>query len=886
MKNQLITLLVIFLGVMVQGNAQNYSMSNGTITTCSGTFLDNGGLGLYGNNQNITQTFSPSTPGRVIQIAFTTFQTQMGFDVLCIYDGPTTASPFLGCYSGTGTLNGRTFKSTHPSGSLTFVFTSNGSQQNNGWSATISCQLACQAFTANGDSVSSTPDTSALRIIRACRGETISFFGDASYPNSGTSYNQSNSTSTFTWKLGDGFSTPGQNITHTFNSNGIFDVHLVVEDTLLCREIDHSVRVIISDVPSFSQSFVFPNDTICLEDTALIVAPTTYIPYQTPVLNNAGLTPLPDGTGVSFFDTINVTIFDNAATYQAGFLEEIYLNIEHSYLGDLDIQLTCPNGQTTVLKTNPGGGNTFLGEPVDPAGIFPTPLNPGVGYTYGFTNINPRYNTMTNEANVHQYSYTDVLGNNYINEFYLPAGTYTPFQNMNTQFAGCPMNGRWILRVRDNIGIDDGNIFFWGVRFDTLIRPPNVSTTITSATDTSYWNTSANIIARPNDSTAVLKHTAPGNYTYTFTVIDNFGCTHDTTIDIVVKPKPKSNAGIDFTTCLLTHTLAPVPTPGGILDSWTYFTPSLVNTSSFDDSTSYTPTTTVTDYGSYSYVLQERLDGCLTYPDTVEINYVQVQNTIDISINKDTVCIPEAVLFTNNSDMTFFDSVYWEFGDGSFSNSQGTATHTYNAFSCFDVRVTLVNALGCRVDSVFPDLICGYPTPVADFVYDPAESIIPNTLVNFTNRSTGATRYLWDFAGLANSSNQDDFYIFPKTDGGVYPITLFVDNEGGCSDQITKNVTIKNPLSIWIPNSFTPNEDGLNDKFRVVFNNSSVEEYEVFIFNRWGELLFKSQELDFEWDGTYNGQEAPAGVYVWRIVGKEQFSTESFEKTGHVTLTR
>ena len=70
MKNQLIALLVIFLGVIFQGNAQNYSMSNGTIATCSGTFLDNGGLGLYGNNQNITQTFSPSTPGRVIQIAF------------------------------------------------------------------------------------------------------------------------------------------------------------------------------------------------------------------------------------------------------------------------------------------------------------------------------------------------------------------------------------------------------------------------------------------------------------------------------------------------------------------------------------------------------------------------------------------------------------------------------------------------------------------------------------------------------------------------------------------------------------------------------------------------------------------------------------------------
>ena len=879
-------ILVLFLGFHTAGVSQNYNMNNGTTSTCSGIFYDNGGLGLYGNNQNLTKTFTPSTAGRVIQVSFTSFQTQMGFDVLCIYDGPTTASPFLGCYSGTGTLIGRIFKSSHPSGSLTFVFTSNGSQANNGWSANISCELACQAFIANGDSVSSTPDTTALRIIRACRGETINFFGNASYPNSGTNYSQSNSTSSFTWKLGDGYSTPGQNISHTFNSNGIFDVHLVVEDTLGCQNIDHSVRVIISDVPSFSQSFVFPNDTICLEDTAVIIAPTIYKPYQTPVLNNAGLTPLPDGTGVSFYDTIDVSIFDNGALYQPGFLEEIYVNMEHSYLGDLDIQLSCPNGQTAVLKTNPGGGNTFMGEPVDPAGIFPTPLNAGVGYTYRFTQINPRYNTMTNEANVHQYNFTDVLGNNYMNEFYLPAGTYTPFQNMNTQFAGCPMNGRWILRVRDNIGIDDGNIFFWGVKFDTLIRPPNVSTTITSVTDTSFWNASPNVIGRPNDSTAILKHTIPGLYTYTFTVFDNFGCTHDTTIDIFVKPKPKSNAGMDFTTCLLNQTLAPTPTPGGILDSWNYFTVPVINTSNFDDPTSYTPNTTVSDYGVYNYVLQERLDGCLTYPDTVEISYVQVQNTINISADKDSLCIPETVVFTNNSDMTFFDSIYWEFGDGGISNSQGTASHIYNTYACFDVKVTLVNTLGCSVDSIFPNMVCGFPTPVADFVYDPAESIIPNTLVNFTNQSTGATLYFWDFAGLGGSSNQDDFYIFPKTDGGVYPITLFVDNEGGCTDQITKNVTIKNPLSYWVPNSFTPNDDGLNDKFSVIFNNNSVEEYEIYIFNRWGELLFTSPDIDFEWDGTYNGKEAPNGVYIWRIVGKEKLSTESFEKIGHVTLTR
>lgn len=885
MKKQLAFIIATCFLVISQSFGQSYNMSNGSSSTCSGTFYDNGGLGLYSANQNLTKTFTPGLAGRAIRVSFTSFQTEVGADVLCVYDGPTTTSPFLGCYSGTNTLNGVSFRSTHPSGALTFTFVSNGTSQLNGWTATISCVFACQNFTANADSVTPTYDTSAQRIIQACKGTPISFFGNANYPNSGNYYNQSNTTSSFEWKFGDGFVQTGQNTTHTFNTNGIFDVNLVVKDTLGCPDTAYSARVIITDIPSFSGAVVLPSDTICLEDTVAISIPTKFIPYQTPVLNAAGVTFLPDGSGVSYYDTINVSIFDPTATHQNGFLRSIYANMEHSYLEDIDIQVTCPNGQTAILKQTAGGLGTHLGEPVDPP-IFPSPLNAGVGYTYGFTNIKPVYGTMVNESGVYSHNYTDVLANNYTNQDYLPAGTYTPFQNLNTQLNGCPLNGDWIIRVRDNITLDNGYIFYWGLNFDSLIRPPNTSTTITPFTDTSYWNTSPNIIAQPNDSTIILKHRAPGTYSYTYTIEDNVGCTHDTTIDIYVKLKPKSNAGIDFTTCLLNYTLAPTPTPGASSNTWSYYTPSLTGSSVISNTAIYTPSTTVNEFSPFYYVLQETLNGCLTYPDTVEINHVQAQNTIDIGISKDTLCLPEAVTFTNNSDMTFFDSIYWDFGDGNTSNSQGSVTHNYSIPSCYNLTVTLANTLGCRVDSVIPNIMCAFPTPVANFIYDPTESFIPNTLVNFTNTSTGGTIYVWDIAGLKTSSNTDESHEFPKRDGGIYPVTLTVTNEGGCSDQVTKNVTIKNPLNIWIPNSFTPNDDGLNDVFKVVFNNTSAENYSIHIFNRWGELMFYSEEIDFEWDGTHNGEQVPNGTYIWKIIGKEQFATDSFTKIGHITLTR
>ncbi len=882
MKKQLALTLAISFVFFLQSLGQNYNMSNGNITTCGGTFYDNGGLGLYSSNQNLTQTFTPGTAGSAIKVSFTSFQTSAATDVLCIYDGPNTTSNLIGCYSGLNILNGLSFKSTHPSGSLTFTFISNGFTNLNGWVATVSCEFACQSFSANADSTIPLGDTN--NEIKVCIGTTVNMFGDATYPNSGNFYNQSNATSTFTWKTGDGFTIPGQNATHTFTTAGVFDLSLVVEDTLGCESITKGKRVVVSTQPSFKSIEFIPNDSICLGDTTSIMIPDSglFEPFNPPALSVAGVTAIPDILLTPFTSTIPVSIFAPTATFGAGYLKGIYLNIEHSWLGDLEITITCPNGQRATLKENPGGGGSFLGEPIDNT----VAGNIGNGYTYEFTNFSPTYGTMNNESGNYNQTYVDNNGVTVTND-YLPAGTYTPFQNLNTQLAGCPLNGNWTITVTDHLGADDGYIFFWGLNFDTLIRPPlAVSNAITASKVSSSWTSLSRIIGSTTDTIVQVSPTSSGTHSYTYQIVDDFGCTHDTTLDIFVKPKPKSNAGVDFTTCLLNQTLTPIPTPGATVDSWNYFTNPISHTSTFDDSSIYSPNATVSDFGVYSYVLQERLDGCLTYPDTVNISYVQVQNTINISADKDSVCIPESVVFTNNSDMTFFDSIYWEFGDGAISNSQGSASHIYNNYTCFDVKVTLVNALGCSVDSIFPDMICGFPTTVADFTYDPAESIIPNTLINFTNQSSGASTFLWDFSGLGNSTNQDDFFIFPKTDGGIYPVTLFVNNEGGCTDQITKNVTIKNPLSYWAPNSFTPDDDGLNDKFRVVFNNNSVEEYEIYIFNRWGELLYNSQEIDFEWDGTHNGEEVPNGVYVWRIIGKEKLSTESFEKIGHVTLTR
>lgn len=202
-------LLIIFcmIGGFVQG--QIYNMPGGTINTCSGTFYDTGGsAGNYLNGANITQTFCSSTPGQAIQLAFSSFTLESSYDYMYIYDGPNTASPSLGTFSGStspGTITG--------SGScITIVFTSDGSVVYSGWAATISCVVPPPPST-NYNMPGGT--------INTCVGNFYDTGG------SGSTYgNSQNITTTFC------SSTPGQSIQlafSSFNTESGFDVMTIYD---------------------------------------------------------------------------------------------------------------------------------------------------------------------------------------------------------------------------------------------------------------------------------------------------------------------------------------------------------------------------------------------------------------------------------------------------------------------------------------------------------------------------------------------------------------------------------------------------------------------------------------------------------------------------------
>lgn len=168
-----------------------------------------------------------------------------------------------------------------------------------------------------------------------------------------------------------------------------------------------------------------------------------------------GALALPDGIGVSYSTVVAINGFPASATVtSATDLEDVCVNMEHSYLGDLEIRLICPNGQFAILKQYPGGGGTYLGQANDagPNGV------PGIGAEYCFS-ASATWGTMLQENTLGNWV---TAGNPPGNS--MTPGTYSPFQSFNN-LIGCPLNGNWTLRVTDNLAIDDGFVFGWNLTF-------------------------------------------------------------------------------------------------------------------------------------------------------------------------------------------------------------------------------------------------------------------------------------------------------------------------------------------------------------------------------------------------------------------------------------
>jgi gliding motility-associated-like protein len=191
-----------------------------------------------------------------------------------------------------------------------------------------------------------------------------------------------------------------------------------------------------------------------------------------------------------------------------------------------------------------------------------------------------------------------------------------------------------------------------------------------------------------------------------------------------------------------------------------------------------------------------------------------------------------------------------------------------------------ISKLGCTGVSQNTPTITVHPKPTASFFFSPEEPDLDNSLVQFRNLSTGANSYIWNISPFGESTDFEPQFNY--TDSGFHPVQLIAISDQDCKDTAQGQVYIRTNYRVFIPNAFSPNDDGLNDVFQPSIKGIVSSDFKV--FNRWGELVFQSTD-NRAWDGTYGGKQAPEGIYMYMLSVVNNFGERQFFK-GTVALVR
>jgi gliding motility-associated-like protein len=539
-----ILILALLISITYTTYAQNIVISDGgTVSTCGGFFYDSGGPGVanntfYQNNESYTITICPDQDDYLLRLILSQVNIEVG-DQLFVYDGEDTSFPLLGTYDDSNLNSGDTIQATssNTTGCLTFVFVSDNIKQGAGWAGALSCFYPCQPIIANALFEGLPPGS----IIRLCKGDTLNFIGFGEYPMNGTLYTQSDGTSSFVWNIegeNGGGSVTGIDTNFVFVTDGIYHIDLTITDNNpnnVCQNTQFFDQIIhVSTTPIFAGTMAeLPQ--ICIGETNNLLGVVEPVEAEEDCTPPAGTPPsfIPDGTdmgsGLTYSTSTKIKCFSDQFIDELTDINSLCVNIEHSGLGDLDIWLTCPNGQSVnfVVYDNTNNSNTqWLGEPID---IFGN-VQPGVGYDYCFT--------------MNATQTLDDIAATVPNNQTVPAGDYLPIESFSS-LIGCPINGVWTLNIRDRVINDNGWVFNWQITFDPSIVPTQGNSFIPTIVNTTWMNADppTPAIISQNPPNAVAQPVEPGTACYMFQVTDDFGCNYDTTVCFIVLPSDTA----DFT---------------------------------------------------------------------------------------------------------------------------------------------------------------------------------------------------------------------------------------------------------------------------------------------------------------------------------------------------
>ncbi len=294
-------------------------------------------------------------------------------------------------------------------------------------------------------------------------------------------------------------------------------------------------------------------------------------------------------------------------------------------------------------------------------------------------------------------------------------------------------------------------------------------------------------------------------------------------------------------------------------------------------------TVTYTSFGDKKITLTATGDqGCtVTLSKTVTVP----QKPVLTQLNKISgpYCIGDTVVMRTN---TLANTIYTWTGPNNFTSNQPVIRIPITGTTVAGTYTLIITQGLCSSDPVSTTIAASDITAVPVAAFDaspviPGNAAVPLT-VSFANRTTNADSYLWDFGDGATSTQTNPQHTYTKK--GSFTVKLTATNKGACSNTISLGkLVLRYDVTIFIPNAFTPNSDGINDDFGVKITNLS--NYRIQIFNRYGQQLYEAKDILKRWDGFYNGQPVPVGTYYYVITGTT-LNDDALKEAGYVTVLR
>lgn len=374
----------------------------------------------------------------------------------------------------------------------------------------------------------------------------------------------------------------------------------------------------------------------------------------------------------------------------------------------------------------------------------------------------------------------------------------------------------------------------------------------------------------------------PGTYDVSLEVTSDNGCKSSTTAPVIVHPLPEPD--FSATSVCLGETTE-------FTDLSTILTGSIdVYDWDFGDGSTHGAVSDPThDYDPadfYDVTLTLTSDNGCQESVTISVEVYPLPEVMFSALETEG-CQPYSIHFLDESTIpSGYTIVQWNWDLGVGPSSSQFPTAQYPLDGTYTIQLIATSAKGCVDSLTKTDYITIYPKPKAGFEATPQPTDILYPFIQFTNLSSSdVTDWEWTFGDGGQSIESDPEHTY--NEHGTYTVEQHVYNQYGCGDTILDVVTIDPAFTLYVPDAFTPNEDGYNDIFKAEGLDIGINDYILRVFDRWGQQLFECYDLDEGWDGTIHDgiDQAPIGIYLYRI-DVVKLTGEEALFTGKVTLVR